>query len=140
MKREKNITRFDYGKTHGWWVRFQRSSESGAKRVLSKLFSDAVHGGKIKALRAAVAWRDQMVLTVRPPRRARAATGAPTGYVKRAQIMRRTGASRVYVAWIRMPNGRAASTSFSIEKWGVQEAKRRCERYLARKRREAAQR
>jgi hypothetical protein len=105
--------------------------------VLSKLFSDAVHGGKRKALLAAIAWRDQMATTVRPPRRTRAARGAPTGYVKRTQITRRAGASRVYVAWIRMPDGRAASTSFSIEKWGVKEAKRRCELYLARKRREA---
>jgi len=136
MSREKNITRFDYGKTHGWWVRFQRSTESGTKRVVSKMFSDAVHGGKRKALRAAVEWRDQTAATIKPARRR---TTRVSGYVKRVEITRRVGVSPVYLAWIRMPNGQAASTSFSIEKWGAQEAKRRCQLYLARKRREAKQ-
>jgi hypothetical protein len=36
-----------------------------------------------------------------------------------------------------MADGRAASTTFSIAKWGEREAKRRCELYLVRKRREA---
>jgi hypothetical protein len=135
MKREKNITRFDYGKTHGWWVRFQRSTPAGVKRVVSKMFSDAVHGGKGKALRAAVAWRDETAATIRP---ARPRTARRSGYVKRVEVARRAGFSRVYLAWIRMPNGQAASTSYSIEKWGEREAKRLCERYLARKKREAA--
>lgn len=134
MKREKNITRFDYAKTHGWWVRFQRSTDSGAKRVTSKMFSDAVHGGKRKALRAAIAWRDLTASTLRPARRR---TTRSAGYVKRVELARRAGVSPVYLAWIRLPDGRAASTSFSIAKWGVREAKRRCEAYLARKRRQA---
>lgn len=134
MKAQKNITRFDYGKTHGWWVRFQRSTEAGTTRVVSKMFSDAVHGGKRLALRAAIAWRDEVAATIRPARRRRSLR---SGYVKRAEIARRGGASPVYVAWMRMPDGRAASTSFSIDKWGAQEAKRRCHLYLARKRREA---
>jgi hypothetical protein len=136
VKREKNITRFDYGKTHGWWVRFQRSTEAGTKRVLSKMFSDAVHGGKAKALRAAIAWRDRTSASIRPARRRRMPPSY--GYVRRTELARRAGTSPVYLAWIRMPNGRAASTSFSIAKWGVREAKRRCALYLARKRREAA--
>ena len=133
MKREKNITRFQYGNTRGWWVRFQRSTESGTKRVISKMFSDTVHGGKVKALKAAIAWRDRTVATIPPPRRSRAILGS--GYVKRVELARRLGASPMYLAWIRMPNGRAASTTFSINKWGAREAKRRCELYLARKRR-----
>jgi hypothetical protein len=136
MKREKNITRFDYGKTHGWWVRFQRSTESG-RRVVSKMFSDAVHGGKRKALRAAVGWRDQTLAALRPSDSARARRAVERGYVKRAELARRVGTWPVYIAWIRMPDGRAASTSFSIARWGAREAKRRCELYLARKRREA---
>jgi hypothetical protein len=135
---EKNITRFDYGNTHGWWVRFQRSTEGGTKRVVSKMFSDAVHGGKLKARRAAVAWRDRTAATLSPARRSQAKLGAQTGYVKRVDLARRRSVWPVYLAWIRMPDGRAASTTFSIEKWGTQEAKRRCQLYLARKRREAA--
>ena len=49
----RNITRMDYVKTHGWWVRIVRR-----KQETSKLFSDRVHGGKGKALKAAQAWRD----------------------------------------------------------------------------------
>jgi hypothetical protein len=134
MKREKNITRFDYGRTHAWWVRFQRST--GGTRVVSKMFSDAVHGGKAKALRAAIAWRDRTAATIQPARRRR--TKAGVGYVKRAELARRVGTWPVYIAWIRMPDGRAASTSFSVARWGEREAKRRCQLYLARKRREAA--
>jgi hypothetical protein len=135
MKREKNITRFDYGRTHGWWVRFQRNTASG-NRVVSKMFSDSVHGGKAKARRAAIAWRDRTARAIQPARPSRTELGA--GYVKRAERARRVGSWPVYIAWIRMPDGRAASTSFSIARWGAREAKRRCELYLARKRREAA--
>jgi hypothetical protein len=49
---------------------------------------------------------------------------------------RRVGVSPVYLAWIRLRDGRAASTTYSINKWGAQEAKRLSELYLARKRRE----
>jgi hypothetical protein len=139
MKREKNITRFDYGKTHGWWVRFQRSTEAGTKRVVSKMFSDAVHGGKAKARRAAIAWRDRTAATIAPSRRSqRGRTGY--GYVKRVELARRVGVWPVYLAWLRLPDGRVASTTYSIQKWGVREAKRLSELYLARKLREVRKR
>jgi hypothetical protein len=135
MKREKNITRFDYGKTHGWWVRFQRSTEAGTKRVVSKMFSDAVHGGKAKARRAAIAWRDKTAATISPSRRTQRGRTA-YGYVKRVELARRVGVWPVYLAWLRLPDGRAASTTYSIQKWGAREAKRLSELYLARKLRE----
>jgi len=137
-KREKNITRFDYRNTHGWWVRFQRSTEGGEKRVTSKLFSDAICGGKRKALAAAILWRDRMVKRVPPPRRSPNSERVPPGYgyIKRVSLARRVGVSPVYLAWIRLHDGRAASTTYSIKKWGVKEAKRLSELYLARKRRE----
>lgn len=60
MKRYRNITRMDYERTHGWWVRFQfGASQPGQREVLSKHFSDGTHGGKRKALAAAIAWRDE---------------------------------------------------------------------------------
>ena len=52
----KHITRLDYQKTHGWWVRIRRKSNP-----CSKLFSDGVYGGRDKALEAATAWRDEQV-------------------------------------------------------------------------------
>ena len=49
-----HITRLDYQKTHGWWVRIKRYPET-----YSKLFSDGVWNGKDKALEAAIKWRDE---------------------------------------------------------------------------------
>ena len=63
-KRPKHrcIYRVDYGATHGWWVRFQRRN----KIAKSKLFSDGKHGGKDKALKAAILWRDVILPTLPP--------------------------------------------------------------------------
>lgn len=48
------ISRMDYAKTIGWWVRRQ-----GLK--LQKFFPDLRHGSKRKALVAAVEYRDQLL-------------------------------------------------------------------------------
>lgn len=50
----KYICRIDTRATLGWWVRLQ------PQRV-SKLFSDCIYGGKRKAKRAAIQFRDKMV-------------------------------------------------------------------------------
>jgi hypothetical protein len=57
----RNITRFDYAKTHGWWVRMRRG-----KRVVSHFFSDGVHGGKNKARGKAVKFRDETLRKLGP--------------------------------------------------------------------------
>jgi hypothetical protein len=60
VKRYRNITRMDYERTHGYWVRFQfGASLPGQREVIQKLFADLAHGGKRKALAAAIAWRDE---------------------------------------------------------------------------------
>lgn len=123
----ENITRMDHGRTHGWWVRFQRSTAGGKKTVTSKLFSDGAHGSKSKALRAAKAWRDAMALEVPA---ARPSTLTPTkegyGYLYRGTVQRRVGTAEVWIAWVKLPDGKAAQTSASIAAWGVRGAKQRC--------------
>ena len=57
----RNITRFDYAKTHGWWVRMRRG-----KRVVSHFFSDGVHGGKRRARDEAIAYRDKALRKLGP--------------------------------------------------------------------------
>jgi hypothetical protein len=132
----RNITRLDHGRTHGWWVRFQRALKpNGSRAVVSKCFSDGLLGGKRKALAAAMAWRDRTARKLPPPNPSRHDDFRPGyGYVKRYLLKRRVGYSWVWMAWVRLEGRRAASTSVSIERWGEREAKRRAEAYLARKR------
>lgn len=57
MKRLRNIRRFDdeARRTHGWLVQVQRKAH-----ITIKMFSDGVHGGRRKALKAAVTYRKQV--------------------------------------------------------------------------------
>jgi hypothetical protein len=57
----RNITRFDYAKTHGWWVRIRRGD-----RAVSQFFSDGVCGSKAAALKAALARRDAALRRLGP--------------------------------------------------------------------------
>ena len=56
-----NITRFDYGNSHGWWVRIRRGS-----RAVSHFFSDGIHRGKRAALVAALTYRDKELRRLGP--------------------------------------------------------------------------
>lgn len=135
---QRNITRLDYGSTHAWWVRFTRGSRGDGQTVVSRMFSDGVYGGNRKALGAAKKWRDRMSRKVPPP--VKGGTPAPVppgyGYVRRTTIQRRVGTSDVWLAWIRLEDGRCASSTSSIERWGNAAARRRAEAYLARKRKQ----
>ena len=118
----KNITRFDYGNTHGWWVRLRRQSAS-----YSKLFSDAPHGGKSAALEAALAWRNEML---------RKHSVVPVVSAERSDKQIKTGVTGLYLAWPEratgsMPvvgisvidqEGRHVARSYSIRKWGLRKA------------------
>ena len=69
MVKHKGISRIDSGHTHGWYVRVY------ANRTVftSKLFSDRIYGGKQKALKNAIKYRDhnQMVADVKYPQSSR---------------------------------------------------------------------
>jgi hypothetical protein len=138
MTARRNISRLDYGRTAAWWVRFTRLDSAGAKRVVSKMFSDGVHGGKRKALVAATQWRDRMARKLRPPARGGGHEPVPPGYgyVKRIEVKRRVDWHPVYVAWVRVDGGRNRQTTCSVRLWGEMGAKRRCQRWLVKQRRE----
>jgi hypothetical protein len=129
----KNITRFDYRKTHGYWVRFEGAAPT------TKLFSDGVYGGKRNALKAAQEFRDEWVATHDlTRRRARRAPPGP-GTLRRKWHWQRKSWSLVWEAYIKVtPERGHAATRYSIDKWGSAEAKRRCESWLERKRKEQA--
>jgi hypothetical protein len=130
----RNITRCDYGRTHGWWVRFQRLLE-GKKKVHSKLFSDGVCGGRGKALKAAQAWRDEQERLV--PARSYRALQIGLGRIRRARRKRADGSSYpVWAAWIMLKGGRLAAASYAVHVWGDVEAKKKVIAWYKRKRRE----
>jgi hypothetical protein len=51
------ITRFDYEKARGYWVRYKQRTPHATQRF----FSDTKLGGKRRALTAAVAFRDELL-------------------------------------------------------------------------------
>lgn len=63
MKRLRNITRIDHeaSRTYAWRVTLQRRNV-----ITVKPFSDATHGGKLKALKAALKYRDQLLPQYQP--------------------------------------------------------------------------
>lgn len=117
----KHITRLDYQKTHGWWVRIRRKSNPS-----SKLFSDGVYGGRDKALEAALVWRDEK-LSAAPKQTTRTTesssktikTGVPglcVSFVNGA----RDNLAHLQVSVQR--HGKRTSTRYSISKWGLRAA------------------
>jgi hypothetical protein len=129
MARERNITRFDFGRTHGWWVRIRRRGRS-----VQAFYSDGKHGGRTRALARARRQRDHW-LRVLPdpidPRRRK-----PSVRIYR-DVSSGHPAWRVY---IRFPGGAVASTSRSIHRYGSRQARALCERWGRARLRSAAQR
>lgn len=132
------ITRCEYERSCGWWVRVERLS--GYRR--SKMFSDSKFGGRQGALESAVRFRDEAEAEAPPklpkpgrPRR------LPRGYIRKAQRCRNVNGARVYYqAWIAYyftAEGRHLETSYSCLKWGSDEARAKAEAWLRRTRLEA---
>lgn len=123
------ITRMDHGNTHGWWVRVYKDS----KPVESKLFSDGVHGGKLKAKKKAQAHRDAVVrkhrivpVHLRKTREhsvdKRSTSGVVGVTLSRAE---KAGSLRVHWSARFMEKGRQRNVSFSVRKYGYEGAFRR---------------
>ncbi|MDX1420492.1 MAG: hypothetical protein R3181_11045 [Rubricoccaceae bacterium] len=132
MPRAKGVIRIDSDSTHGWQVRVYRHG-----KTYSKLFSDRRHGGKEEAFQKAVAYRKTLeeevaALPEAAPRRRliRSNKNNATGVVGISRTFKRDrrGVKHdVYaVSWNPEP-GVARGTSFSIKKYGEDEAfKRAC--------------
>ena len=117
----KHITRLDYQKTHGWWVRIRRKSNPS-----SKLFSDGVYGGRDEALEAATAWRDEKLSSA--PKQTNRTTESSSKTIK-------TGVPGLCVSFVEgathnlahlqvsvQRHGKRTSTRYSISKWGLRAA------------------
>ena len=133
MPRAKGVIRIDSDSTHGWQVRVYRHG-----KTYSKLFSDRKHGGREEAFEAAVEYRKELEAEVAAmpeaaPRRRliRRNKNNSTGVVGISRTYKRDRRGikhEVYaVSWNPEP-GVARGTSFSIRRYGEDEAFRRaCE-------------
>lgn len=135
MSKLRHISRFEYGRTIAWWVRVYRG-----EKLYSKLFSDRAYGGKRKALAKALAYRDRLLKRVPLPIQPQPVPPGP-GYVKREtrHYYDSQGTRRSYEAWtgwIRIAPKKAASTNWSISKWGSLGAKKMAEAWLKEVRKE----
>ena len=120
----KDITRVDSFKrnSHGWYVRVRFKGENHAK-----FFTDSVHGGREKALHAAVRYRNKIEREIGKPRTDRTIIASghrnDTGVVGVKRIIK--GPGEVFeVTWSPEPNV-IQRTTVSITKHGEEEAFRR---------------
>jgi hypothetical protein len=131
MKRGKlkNITRMDYERSHGWWVRFEYRA-----KPISKMFSDSSYGGKRASRAAAIKYRDEVLQTL--PNRSHQHQAPGKGRIwreTRSYVLASSGERRTYEAWTgwcRVAPNRSASSNASIDKWGVRRARRMVESWL----------
>jgi hypothetical protein len=127
----KSISRVDHEKKHsyGWLVRVAYHGE-----MLQKFFSDLAEGGRRVALKAAIAWRNKTERKIGKPRTERKIATPTTrnrsgvvGIRRTTKAMTRDGRKKgpVYEVWWYPKPGVLRKTSFSITKFGEQEAFRR---------------
>lgn len=126
------ITRMDHGNTHGWWVRVYKDS----KPVESKLFSDGVYGSKAKAKLAAQEHRDKVVkknkivpVHMRKTREHSVDSRSTSGMVGvTLSVADKAGNLRVHWSARFMEKGKQRNVSFSVRKYGYEDAFRKAMR------------
>jgi len=125
----KSISRIDqkHKKHHGWYVRVTWN-----KATDSKFFSDKLHDGKVKALKAAVKYRDEVEAKLGKPR----SEGLVLGNVRRSNTgvrgVRRLTSKQtkdgttyewdVYQVTYHPAPGVTRRTSVSVQRYGEEEA------------------
>jgi hypothetical protein len=131
MKPPRNITRLDHdaNRDHGWVVTLQRKRE-----IVVKRFSDGIYGGKREALKAAVEYRDALLvhdepfdhqIWIRTRLRKNNKSGIPG--VHRYEIIDNPNTENVRVYWIAAwtnEYGVTRQRKFSVARYGEEEAKR----------------
>ena len=122
----KNIKRIDSTKTHGWQVHVRRGGE-----LKTKLFSDRVCGGKMKARKAAIEHRDNLLEEMEPQAKPLwkidRVPKTNTGHlgVSKTEYTNRSGKKRtVITVTVRESLGKPVNRKFSVDKLGYDEAVR----------------
>jgi len=128
----KHIYRIDHAKsrTHSWLVTVQRRG-----RIYHRHFTDAVYGGKRKALAAAKVYRDSLIASLRPltrlercrikKRNNRSGISGVTKIETWEQNRGRRYHRRYWLAQWPIGNGKAQTKKFSITRYGEHGARQR---------------
>jgi len=120
------ITRMEGPNHRGWYVRVGMSTNGANKnkKVHQKLFSDGVYGGKMKALRAAKAYRDKelkrMNLVIHKKHKGSERSQWGAGYCRSFDLRR---ANYVWVAYWQH-HGKQIRQQFSENKYGAVKAEK----------------
>ncbi|MFH2047040.1 MAG: AP2 domain-containing protein [Pseudomonadota bacterium] len=131
MKHSRNIIRIDHeaSRTYGWRVTLQRKG-----KIIVKTFSDGVYGGKRKALKAAVEYRNSLLLKhssyehqiwVRARLRRNNTSGIPG--VGRYEVLANLNTGRREAFWLASwtnEDGVGRKRKFSVLCYGERQAKR----------------
>jgi len=116
-----NVSRHDHKRYHAWVVQIRRRG-----RITIRYFSDRKHGGRTKALQAAIAFRDSTLQKLPPLLwTMQRYVFNTTGIIGvRLQVDRKPqGVYRAYVAtWPVDGSGRRRSRTFSFGKFGKERA------------------
>ena len=110
--------------THRWIVHIERK-----RRVWHRSFPDGVYGGKTNALRAARAFRDELLVSHPPMTRAKYAairrknnrSGVPGVYRRGSDeqtVLGKPVQPACWIAFWTMPDGKRTIRKFSIAKYG----------------------
>lgn len=117
----KNITRMDYARNRAYWVRIRWKG----KRY-SRMFSDSKYHGRLGALCAALAWRDQIRTELGIPKTERFVIGAMRPSNTGIRGVRKRLDSDGYVVyeatWM-TTTGKMQRRRFSVNKYGEQGAR-----------------
>ena len=127
----RNIIRVDHeaSRTHAWRVTLQRHND-----IVAKTFSDSIYGGKRKALKIAVAYRDELLrrhspyahaIWVRTRLRKNNTSGIPGVARYEERVNPHTGYTRVFwlASWIN-ERGDSRKRRFMVSHYGERQAKR----------------
>jgi predicted HNH restriction endonuclease len=117
----KGIIRFDYGNTHGWWVRVRRDNTP-----FRQLFSDSQHGSIAGSLRNAILYRHKLLSSFPMTIKLVHARSLPLEPEKRVFRIEEKGKNQPYIAWEAKwydENHAIKHAHFSVKKFGEEEAK-----------------
>ncbi|MDN5941544.1 MAG: hypothetical protein L0H94_06650 [Nitrospira sp.] len=131
MTPPRNIVRIDHeaSRTHAWRVTLQRHND-----IIVKTFSDAISGGKRKALKAAEAYRDELLrryspyahaIWVRTRLRRNNTSGIPGVDRYEERVNPHTGSVRIFwlASWVN-EQGDSRKRKFAVSHYGERHAKR----------------